>query len=65
MLREFGVRTAQLVLGVDGLLHLLEVGSAVYEEAWTTATLTSIHTMIYFVGVYFIGHDHTHHREVE
>jgi len=60
-IRKNLLRTAQIVLGLDGVLHLAEVVSAVYEEAWFTAILTSLHTAIFFVGVYFIGHDHTHH----
>ena len=62
-LRELGLRTTQFVLGMDGVLHLLEVGSAIYEEAWTTATLTGIHSLFFFLGVYLIGHDHTHHQD--
>tara|TARA_R110002020_G_scaffold205131_3_gene409687 strand:- start:5121 stop:5336 length:216 start_codon:yes stop_codon:yes gene_type:complete len=61
-IREYGLRATQFVLGIDGVLHLTEVASAIYEEAWLTATLTSIHAVFFFVGVYLIGHDHTHHR---
>lgn len=64
-LREYGLRATQFVLGLDGLLHLVEVASAIYEEAWTTATLTSIHAVFFFMGVYLIGHDHSHHRTHE
>lgn len=59
--REYGLRATQFVLGMDGILHLLEVGSAIYEEAWATATLTGIHSLFFFIGVYLIGHDHSHH----
>ncbi len=62
-LREIGLRTTQFVLGMDGVLHLVEVASAIYEEAWTTATLTSIHALFFFLGVYLIGHDHSHHQD--
>ena len=64
-LREYGLRATQFVLGMDGLLHLVEVASAIYEEAWTTATLTSIHALFFFMGVYLIGHDHSHHSTHE
>ena len=47
---------------MDGILHLVEVGAAIYEEAWATATLTGIHSLFFFIGVYLIGHDHTHHK---
>ena len=62
-LRECGLRATQFVLGMDGILHLAEVASAIYEEAWTTATLTGIHALFFFLGVYLIGHDHTHHQD--
>ena len=62
-LREYGLRATQFVLGMDGILHLAEVASAIYEEAWTTATLTGIHALFFFLGVYLIGHDHTHHQD--
>ena len=62
-IREFLVRSAQLILGLDGVLHVLEVISAIEEGATRTAILTSIHACIFFLGVYFIGHDHSHHKE--
>jgi len=61
--REYGLRVTQFVLGMDGILHLAEVASAVYEEAWATATLTGIHALFFFIGVYLIGHDHSHHQD--
>ena len=61
-IREFLVRSAQLILGLDGVLHVLEVISAIEEGATRTAILTSIHACIFFLGVYFIGHDHSHHK---
>jgi len=60
-LRAFITRFTQIALGLDGVLHLAEVSSAYYEEAWTTLALTSFHSAIFFLAVYFVGHDHTHH----
>ena len=62
-IREYGLRATQIVLGMDGVLHLVEVGSAIYEEAWATAILTGFHTIFFFIGVYLIGHDHSHHKD--
>ena len=62
-IREFLVRSSQFVLGLDGILHVLEVISAIEEGATRTAILTSVHACIFFIGVYFLGHDHTHHQE--
>jgi hypothetical protein len=56
-------RLAQFGLVIDGTLHLAEVASAYYEEAWTTLMLTSLHSTIFFLSAYFIGHDLSHHNE--
>ena len=61
-LREGMVRSIQFFLGLDGILHVAEVISALNEGAAMTATLTGIHACIFFAGVYFVGHDHSHHR---
>jgi hypothetical protein len=49
-------------LALDGVLHLLEVLSAYYEQAWTTLALTSVHATVFFLAAYFVGHDHSHHH---
>lgn len=59
------VRLTQAVLALDGVLHLLEVISAYREQAWVTFGLTSFHTLIFFAGVYLVGHDHSHHAETK
>ena len=59
--RSIIVRLVQFFLAFDGILHLVEVISAFYEEAWITFALTSFHAVIFFLAVYFIGHDHSHH----
>lgn len=58
-------RFVQFFLTFDIVLHLLEVASAFYEEAWTTFALTSFHAFIFLMAVYFIGHDHSHHKSDE
>ena len=60
--RETVLRTTQAFLGLEGLFHLAEFGASLIEEAWVVATLTGIHTLVFFVGVYFIGHNHQHHQ---
>lgn len=57
------LRGVQFFLVFDGVLHLAEVGSAYYEEAWTTLALTSFHATIFLLAAYFVGHDHKHHQE--
>jgi len=55
-------RFAQVGLIFDGSLHILEVLSAYYEEAYTTMALTTLHSTIFFISAYFVGHDLSHHR---
>lgn len=62
-LRLYLTRLVQFFLGFDGILHGLGVLTAYYEEAWTTFALNLFHTSIFFVAVYFVGHDHSHHSE--
>lgn len=50
-------------LALDGILHGLEVVSAFYEEAWLTFLLTLFHATIFLLAAYFVGHDHTHHKQ--
>lgn len=60
-LRLYLTRLVQFFLGFDGLLHGLGVLTAYYEQAWTTFALNLFHTSIFFIAVYFVGHDHSHH----
>ena len=60
-MREGIIRLTQLLLGVDGILHLASFGSAIHEEAVITACIMGVQTVAFFLGVYFIGHDHSHH----
>tara|TARA_B110000495_G_C22525001_1_gene319874 strand:+ start:151 stop:372 length:222 start_codon:yes stop_codon:yes gene_type:complete len=54
-------RIIQFLLAFDGVLHILEIGSAYYEEAWATLFLTTFHAGIFFLAIYFIGHDPKYH----
>ena len=61
--RRYILRVVQLFIGLDGVLHLAEVASAIHEEAYLTTILTSLHAMVFFTAAYFIGHDQLHHSE--
>lgn len=60
--RGYLTRAVQFFLGLDGVLHGLEVISAYREQAWVTFALTSFHAAIFFLAIYFVGHDHSHHH---
>ena len=56
------MRFVQFFLSFDGVLHILEVISAIEEGATRTAILTGFHAIIFFIAVFFIGHEHKHNR---
>ena len=58
--RTLIVRLVQFFLAFDGVLHILEVFFAWYEEAWITLALTTFQGIIFFLAVFLIGHDHSH-----
>ena len=60
--RELVVRLVQGGLGLDGILHLGSFGMAIYEEALWTAIITGVQTTVFFMAMYFVGHDHKHHQ---
>jgi len=62
-IRELLVRSSQLVLGFDGVLHVIEVVSAIEEGATRTAILTGLHACVVSVAVYIYGHAHTHPQQ--
>tara|TARA_R110000824_G_scaffold60012_5_gene160771 strand:- start:2099 stop:2347 length:249 start_codon:yes stop_codon:yes gene_type:complete len=53
----------QFFLAFDGVLHILEIGSAYYEKAWATLILTTFHAMIFFIAIYLIGHEFHHPKK--
>lgn len=61
--RTLIVRLVQFFLAFDGVLHVLEVFSAWYERAYATFLLTAFHTLIFFLAVFLIGHDHSHRND--
>ena len=61
-LRGIVLRAVQFLLGLDGIIHVASVVSAIEEGATRTAVLTGFQACVFFAGVYFIGHDHSHHK---
>ena len=44
-----------------GVLHFVELGFALYEEAYITASLAGFGAMTMILGAVFLGRDHHHH----
>ena len=47
-------------LGLDGFFHLGEMGLAIYEEAYITASVLGISAMGMFLACKVLGEEHTH-----
>lgn len=54
-------------LYIHGFLHFFEFGTAMYEEAYITASLTAFGALTMVGGAVFLGtgftHHHHHHHE--
>ena len=44
-----------------GVLHFVELGFALYEQAYITASLAGFGAMTMILGAVFLGRDHHHH----
>ena len=49
------------LLGLDGVFHLIEMGLALYEEAYITATVLAFSATLMFIACWILGERHTHH----
>ncbi len=56
-------RIIQISLGLHGVLHVLELGSALYEEAYMTATLAGFATLTMVLGAVLLEpEERAHHH---
>ena len=58
---EWLENTLTWLLGIDGFLHLIEMGTALYEEAYITASILGFSAIIMFLSCWVLGERHTHH----
>mgnify|MGYP003113772332 FL=1 len=49
-------------LGAHGVLHFFEFGTAIYEEAYITASFAAFGGITMILGAIFLGHTHHHHH---
>lgn len=58
-LKEIGLRALELSLAAHGILHFAELVSALYEEAYMTATLAAFGGITMLLGAALLeGHHH-------
>jgi Ni,Fe-hydrogenase I cytochrome b subunit len=61
------LRLLEVSLAAHGLLHFVEVGLALYEEAYITASFAAFGAITMILGAVFLDqsivHQHHHHHE--
>jgi len=64
-LKKSAIKIVELSLALHGFLHIIEFGTAMYEEAYLTASLAAFGATTMVLGAFFIGHQHPHTHEIE
>ena len=59
-LRRGFLRLIELSLYGHGVLHFIELGFALYEEAYITASIAGFGALTMVLGAVFLGHTHQH-----
>ena len=54
------LRLIELSLYGHGVLHFVELGFALYEEAYITASIAAFGALTMMLGAAFLGHTHRH-----
>jgi hypothetical protein len=54
------LRLIELSLYGHGTLHFVELGFALYEEAYITASIAAFGALTMMLGAVFLGHTHRH-----
>ena len=55
------LRLIELTLYGHGVLHFIELGFALYEEAYITASIAGFGALTMVLGAVFLGTSHKHH----
>ncbi|MAH59581.1 MAG: hypothetical protein CMB95_01875 [Flavobacteriaceae bacterium] len=58
--RQGFLRLIELSLYGHGVLHFIELGFALYEEAYITASIAGFGALTMVLGAVFLGHTHQH-----
>tara|TARA_R100001163_G_C5019322_1_gene162582 strand:+ start:100 stop:309 length:210 start_codon:yes stop_codon:yes gene_type:complete len=62
MVKKFFLKFLEICLYLHGVLHFVEVGLAIYEEAYITAGFAAFGAIIMTLSGIFLGDHHHHHR---
>ena len=61
---DWFVNLLRWAIGLEFWLHAIELGAAIYEEAWITASLLVVSTIILCFTWIFLPEGHHHHTIV-
>ena len=61
-LKTAGLRLIEFSLYGHGVLHFVELGLALYEEAYITASVAGFGALTMMLGAVFLGSTHRHTR---
>tara|TARA_B100000927_G_scaffold291556_1_gene294401 strand:- start:5854 stop:6060 length:207 start_codon:yes stop_codon:yes gene_type:complete len=61
MAKNVFIKVLEICLYLHGILHFVEFGLAIYEEAYITACFAGFGALVMTLGAIFLG-DHHHHR---
>ncbi len=61
VLRRGFLRLIEISLYGHGVLHFFELGFALYEEAYITASIAGFGALTMVLGAVFLGTSHQHH----
>ena len=59
-IKDAFLRLIELSLYGHGVLHFIELGFALYEEAYITASIAGFGALTMMLGAVFLGHTHQH-----
>jgi len=60
ILKDTFLKGLEYALAAHGFLHIIEFGTAMYEEAYITASFAAFGAITMLLGSYFLGHHHHH-----
>jgi len=56
------LKLIEISLYLHGFMHFIEFGTAIYEDAYITASFAAFGAITMILGALFLGHDHHHHH---
>jgi len=56
------LKLIEILLYLHGFMHFIEFGTAIYEDAYITASFAAFGAITMILGALFLGHDHHHHH---